>query len=111
MLKQSGGNVLAADSRQTLILRFLDPIEAASETLFDPRRFDRIRSSREPLRQQAQFLGTKAVTLAFEDRKFRGLEGDLFPGRLARHDPAPGERLPHEPVIDSQCAFDHLCSL
>src|SRR5258708_21273225 len=104
MLKQSGRNVLAADSRHSE----LDSVEAASETLFDSRRLDRIRSCREPLGQKAQFFGAKTITLAFEDRKFRGLEGDFFPGWLTRHDPPPGERLPHEPMIDGKCALDHL---
>src|SRR5437667_7820927 len=89
----------------------LDPIEAARETLFDPGCLDRIRRCRESLSQQAQFFRTKAVTLAFKDSKFRCLESNLFTGWLARHDPAPGEGLPHEPVIHGQCALDHLGSL
>ncbi len=109
MLKQSGRNILTADSRHTLVP--LDPIEAARETLLNPRRLDRIRSCREPLRQQAQFFGAKTVPLAFQDCEFRGLEGDLFPRWLARHHLVPRDRLPHEPMIDGQCALDHVSSL
>src|SRR5260370_33948292 len=110
MLKESGWNVLAADCRHSARSPTLDAIEAASETLFDPRCLDRIRSFCKSLRQQAQFFRAKTVTFTFQDGEFRGLDGDLFPGWLACHDPTAGERLPHEPVIDCQCALDHLGS-
>ena len=53
---------------------FLDAIKAARETLFDPRRIHRIGSCSEPLRQQAQFFGAKAVCFAFQNRELRRLD-------------------------------------
>ena len=79
--------------------------------LFDLCRLDRIQSCREALRQQAQIFGVKAVAIAFQNREFCCLDGDLFPGWFACHNPTAGERLPNEPVIDCQGAFDHLSSL
>jgi hypothetical protein len=71
MSKKSGGKSLAPDFRHgnPLVLR-LDPIEAASKALFDPRRVNRIRGGREPLREQFQFFGAKAFASAFTSRKF-----------------------------------------
>src|SRR6266581_2491841 len=111
MLKKRGRNIMATDLWHSILGPALDPVETARESFLEPSRLDRIRCRREPLREQAQFFGAKAIALAFEHGQFGGFQHDLLASRLACHDAASGERLPHKPMVDSQCAFDDLSPL
>ena len=69
-------------------------VEAAGETLPDPRRLDRIRSCCELLCQQVQLFRAQPVAPTLQNCKFNSLNGDLFPGLRSRHDATAGESLP-----------------